>query len=288
MKAELELKQSAALGEGPFWDEESRQLYWVNIDGKQLNQYDPTKKENRAIDFTKRVCAVVKREAGGLLLALEDGLYTYDNDSLTPVVQPELGEGDRFNDGKCDPAGRFWAGTMSTKGVKEKYALYCLDVNQRTFEQKVTSVTISNGLAWDQERAKMYYIDTPTQIISAYDYNESTGAISNRTVSYSFANKQGSPDGMAIDQEGMLWVALWGGWGVARINPLSGEWIDTVEVPAAQVTSCAFGGEDYQTLFITTAATGLNEEQREEQKLAGSLFSVRTEVRGSKPHLYKG
>lgn len=192
----------------------------------------------------------------------------------------------RFNDGKCDPAGRFWAGTMSTVGDKNAGALYRYDADS-SIHKMVENVSISNGIVWSLDKTKMYYVDTPTQKVMVYDYNNLTGEISNAKVAVEIPNEMGSPDGMTIDAEGNLWVALWGGFAVTCWNPETGELIQTVKVPAKNVTSCAFGDADLGTLYITTAREGNNGEELEKYPLSGGVFKFRPGVKGVDAFFFK-
>lgn len=283
MKAEVVWKAKAKLGEGPYWDETHSKLLWVDIDGCKLNTYSPANEENTQLAFGQKVTAVVKRKKGGHLLAMTDGVYIFEGDRLEKIASPEkVVSYQRFNDGKCDPAGRFWAGTMVTDGDAKDAALYRIDTDQ-SCQKMIDGVQISNGLAWDMNRQVMYYIDTKTQQVVSYQYNLDSGDIQNKETVYTFSPEDGHPDGMTIDQDGMLWVAMYNGWQVIQINPVSKEKIDRVEVDAKCVTSCAFGGEDYQTLYITSASS-----DDEEDVLGGSLFAVRTSSKGMKPDEYAG
>jgi sugar lactone lactonase YvrE len=285
----LELDAKAILGESPFWDDKNSALYWVDIIGKKLNSYKPNIKENHSYSFSKLVCNVVKRKNGDLILSLEDGIYSFrqSNNKLHQIVQPDtLGVDNRFNDGKCDPQGRFWSGTMNMNGEKHQGKLYCLN-QDGILEQKLDRLSISNGIAWNKELNKMYFIDTPTQKIVSFDFNFKNGEINNIESIFKFSEKDGSPDGMTIDSEGMLWVSLWGGGKVAKIDPLKKKWIDSINVPAKLVTSCVFGGEDLKTLYITTACFGLTEEELEETPHAGGIFSINLNVKGTRSYEYQ-
>lgn len=283
MKAEVIWKSKAMLGEGPFWDEKQQVLHWVDIDGCKLNTYSPNEKENTQLSFGQKVTAVVKRKKGGYILAMTDGLYLFDADRLEKVASPEkIVPYHRFNDGKCDPAGRLWAGTMVMEGSEKDAALYRLHTDY-SCEKVIEGVQISNGLAWDTKNSRMYYIDTPTQQVVSYQYDQESGEIDGKKVVYTFPKSEGSPDGMTIDQDGMLWVAMYNGWQVIQLNPYTEEIIQRVEVGAKCVTSCAFGGEDYQTLYITTASS--NDENDPQ---GGNLFAVHTKSKGYKPDEFAG
>lgn len=270
----------ATLGEGPIWLGEK--LAWVDIIEKRVYVYNPETGEERRYQLDEMVGTVVPRESGGFVVALEKGMAFLDDE--TGAVETISGaratsSGTRFNDGKCDPAGRFWAGTMGLGGEPGMGALYVLHPDGR-FEKKVEPVTISNGICWRADAEVMYYIDTPTQQVVAYEFDNATGAISNPRAVVEIDPSEGGPDGMAIDADGNLWIALWGGSAVVCHDPETGKRLHKIEVPASRVTACAFGGADLQDLYITTARVGLSPEELEEQPLAGSLFITRAPVRG--------
>jgi len=279
---ELVLDARAVVGEGPCWDARRQLLYWVDILSHELHIYDPATSTDRAINVGQYVGAVVTRAGGGVMLALHHGFGAFDPDSgqLEIIHDPEAHlPGSRFNDGKCDPAGRFWAGTLPLDNSPEIASLYCLDTDL-TVRTMLTGVSNSNGLAWTQDNATMYYIDTPTHQVAAFDYDRTSGEISNRRVAFEVPSESGWPDGMCIDAEGMLWIGVWGGGEVSRWDPTSGSRVGGVRVPATQVTSCAFGGADLDELYITTARMDLDEAALAEQPFAGGLFRARPGVKG--------
>jgi sugar lactone lactonase YvrE len=197
------------------------------------------------------------------------------------IADPEAHlPGNRFNDGKCDPAGRFWAGTMRiAEDQVGAGSLYCLD-RDLTVRKMWEGITIANGIAWSSDAKTMYYIDTPTCAVAAFDYDLATGSIANRREIIRTPKEAGFPDGMTIDAEGMLWVAYWQGWRVVRWDPSTGEMLATVELPVERVTAPWFGGPNLDELYITTARIGLSDEARAQQPLAGSLFRARVGVAG--------
>ena len=196
------------------------------------------------------------------------------------MLREEIVEGVRMNDGKCDPAGRFWAGSMAYTGDKGAGKLYRLDPDL-SLHTVLDSVTISNGLVWTSNNSTFYYIDTPTGRVDAYDYDHGAGNISNCRTAVEIPDGQGGPDGMTIDSEDMVWVAHWGGGCVTRWNPQTGELLETVEVPGArQITSCALGGANLDDLYITSASIGLDDEGLAEQPNAGKLFRVKVKAKG--------
>lgn len=289
-KLDLVLDAKAEIAEGPFWDQKEQKLYWVDILGKTINIYDPAAAENKIIRLEKMIGALIPTsEAGKLLAALEDGLYIIDAETAEQqfLVNPGSNtDQTRFNDGKCDPQGRFWVGTMDLEENRELGTLYCLD-QELNLEEKLKNVKISNGLAWSLDNKTMYYIDSPTKEVLAFDYDIETAAISNRRVVISFADGEGVPDGMTIDAEGKLWIAHFGGAQVSRWDPETGEKIGRVELPVSNVTSCAFGGKDLDELYITTASVGLSEEEKAEQPLAGGIFRYQAGVRGLAAQKFK-
>jgi len=244
-----------------------------------VHRTDPSSGRDETRDVDRQVGAVVLRQDGGLLLAADDGFRTLDWDSgstelLAPVEadRPEL----RMNDGKVDPRGRFWAGTMRRDEMGTEGSLYRLDPDH-SVTRLFGGVGISNGLDWTTDRRTMYYIDTTPRALYAFDYDDATGAISGRRALITFPEERGVPDGMTLDADGYLWVALWGGWAVQRYDP-DGQMVGRVEVPASQVTSVAFGGPDLDELYITCARRDNEGDPR--QPAAGGIFRFRPGVQG--------
>ena len=248
----------------------------------QVCVYTPATGENRVINVGQYVGTVVKGHSGLLYLALHNGFASLDlaTETVTMLTDPEAGiPTNRFNDGKCDPAGRFWAGTMPISESGPVGALYVLE-SDGTTRKMLSEVSIANGIVWSLDAKTMYYIDTPTGRVDAFDYDLASGDISNRRTVITIPDGQGYPDGMTGDAEGMLWVAHWGGHCVTRWDPTTGELLDTIHVPAAQVTACAFGGPNLDELYITCARRGLDEAVLAEQPLAGGLFKAMPGVKG--------
>lgn len=280
----------AVLGEGPTWDDQRKVLYMVDITSQQILEYDPQEETVHKIALGQMIGALVPRQKGGLLLALQHGFHSYDTHSgkLTAIHDPEEHlPGNRFNDGKCDPAGRFWAGTLSLTGESNKAALYRVD-KDLSVSRMVESVSCSNGLAWSLDGRTLYYIDTPTKLVNAFDYEVATGSISNRRTVIRFEQSKGVPDGMTIDEEGMLWIAHWGGAQVSRWNPETGEQLGSLALPVPLVTSCTFGGTDLDELYITTAREGMSEEELRKYPLSGCLFRTKPGVKGRKAVMFQG
>jgi sugar lactone lactonase YvrE len=280
VQVDVALDARAALAEGPVWDAAAGRLLWVDILANAVHSFDPGTGDDTAFDVGRAVGAVALRATGGLVLALEDGFGRTEPGATDVELIAPVGADDpsiRFNDGACDPAGRFWAGTMSYEGIAGAGSLYRLDPD-RSVERMLDGVTTSNGLAWSADDRTMYYIDTATGGVDAFDYDAGTGSIANRR-RFVDVPGPGMPDGMTIDEAGCLWVALWRGSAVHRYRP-DGSLDRVVDIPCELVTSCAFGGPDLDELFITSAREGLDERALADQPLAGSLFRCRPGVRG--------
>jgi sugar lactone lactonase YvrE len=279
------------LGEGPVWDDRNASVLWVDIIRGHVHRWKPAEATYSRIDLGEMVGVVAMRENGQLIAGIRSGIALVDalTGTITRKHAPEshLPE-NRFNDGKCDPGGRFWAGTMPLSGNRPDGSLYLIGIDG-SLHRMLTGVTISNGLAWSHDLKRMYYIDTPTFEVACFDYDNATGSIDRRRTAFKIPRSEGAPDGMTIDAEGMLWVAHWGGWQVTRWDPEKGVMIDRIKLPVSNVTSCTFGGPDFRDLYITSAREGLSAAQLEQQPLAGSLFVVKnSDWKGVKAHRYAG
>ena len=270
----------ALLGEGPCWHEEEQVLYWVDILGKSLHRYDPATGNDRQWNVGELIGTVAPRSQGGLIVALERGLADFDPSTgqlhHRQVIdeRPET----RFNDGKCDPSGRLWVGSMDhVQEERPLGILYRVDCDGSVHEME-HHVTISNGLAWSPDETVMYYIDSPTKQIVAYDYEAASGDITNKRRVIALTAEQGYPDGMTIDTEGKIWLAHWAGQRVCRWDPQTGEVLETYPTPALHTSCCCFGGSDLSELYITTARKGLTAEQLDAFPLSGHLFRFKTTV----------
>lgn len=288
-QAELAYEIKAALGEGALWNYKTQEFYWVDIEGKTFNIYNPSTGKNKVFQTPSRAGTVVPYSDDEVVLALENGIHSLNlqtsETALLTDMSPEL-DGRRLNDGKCDPSGRLWVGSMHFDQIKGTAKLFMID-HDSSYVTKKDSVTISNGIVWSSDKKTMYYIDTPTSEIKAYDYDNDTGSISNERVVVKIAKELGSPDGMTIDAEDKLWVGMWNGNAVLRFDPESGKVIGKVTVPAHNVTACAFGGKDLNTLYITTASLDMTQEEQEQLPLSGSLFKVTLNVKGVKTNFFK-
>ncbi len=280
--AELIVDARALHGEGPVWDADGNVLYWIDGMGCKIHRYDRARQKDAVVDIGQDIGCLVLLEKGGLAAALKSGFCFLDitKNSTTPIKNPVNDAGKvRFNDGKCDRMGRFWAGTMALDEKTPCGELFCMD-GKLEIKRMLQGVTISNGMAWNKDNTVMYYIDSPTLEVSAFDFDLQSGAIENRRAVVRIPEGEGIPDGMTIDEEGMLWVAQWGGFKVSRWNPQTGEKLGEVVVPAECVSCCTFGGENLDELYITTATMGSSPETLEKYPHAGGLFLYRPGVRG--------
>lgn len=290
MTAEVVLDQVSALGEGPVWDEINGCISWLDIINGKIHQYHTNTKTYDVFNVGEMVGCIVPRQGGGFIAGLENGIAFIDieNNTIKHILNPEEDLNNRFNDGKADAAGRFWAGTMALSEEENKGNLYMLSTDL-SLQKRIENVSISNGLAWNADSTVMYYINTPTNYVFAFDFNNETGEIDNQRVVIDLTHEQGFADGMTIDEEGMLWIAFYGGWRVARYDPVTGKLLQQIELPVANVTCCTFGGKNLNDLYITTAGKGLKEEDRAQQPDAGKLFVVKNcPVKGTVAQKFKG
>lgn len=277
------------LGEGPVWHHGEQVFYWIDISGKKLHRLDLSAGDDQSFDMGSMIGAVVPVENGGVVVALETGIYRFNTpDQFQKLVDypSDAALNTRFNDGKCDPSGRLWIGTMHKNAKPYQGKLYRMD--QGKFIAVLENISISNGLSWSPDQQTMYYIDTFEQAVYAFDFDSRHGGISNKRIFITIPESMGSPDGMTADSTGKLWIALWGGSGVACFDPQTRQLLGKIEVPALNVTSCEFGGPDMKTLLITTAREGLNEEQLQQYPLSGQVFFVETTLEGIKSNSIQG
>ena len=283
MQADLLVNCNCILGEGPLWHAKRKTIFWVDIEGKCFYEYNQHSGKLKQWQLDKRVSVIIEtNEVDVVLLGVQGALIKFDLNTSEQFfctnIENEI-TNNRTNDGKCDSEGRLWIGTMDVDLKDFCGSLYVID-NNFQLHKKLPSLSISNGIAWSDDNSIMYFIDTPTQKINAFDFDAATGNIIFRKMVVEIPLIMGSPDGMCIDTEGMLWVAHWGGNGVYRWNPGNGELVDKIEVPCPHVTSCCFGGDNFETLFITTAKQGLSEDQLRLYPNSGGLFAVKPGVKG--------
>ena len=274
----IEKTSKALLGEGPLWDYRENLLYFVDIEGQNIRKYDPATKREWVIPTPQRVGTIGLCKDGRMLAALEDGIYFLDRNGFTRAHERCEIDGFRFNDGKVGPDGRFYAGTMSKEG---KGAFYRLDTDG-SLTKLFDGVYTSNGLDWSADAKTFYYTDTQYRRTDAFHFDIKRGEIRDRKTVYDYASEH--PDGLSIDENDKLYVALWGSGKVKIIDPGKQAAAEEIKIPAGQVTCTTFGGKDMRTLFITTACIGRLDDPKE--ILAGQLYSVELPVRGVRANLF--
>lgn len=281
-QVEVRVPLNALVGEGPIWDSEKQVLWWIDIMSSELYAFDPRTGDNQVWHTGQHVGTVVPWQADRVMLALRHGLGSFDLETGAVSIfrDPECNlPENRFNDGKCDPAGRFWAGTMAYADQTDQGSLYRLDTDL-SVTKVLGGIGISNGIIWSLDHATMYYIDSMSYKVRAWTFDMEFGTIRDERTVFECAPDFGLPDGMTIDEEGMLWVAFYGGGRVCRLHPQSGEILSTVHLPVPAITACAFGDPDLDTLYITSAAQDLTPEEIAAAPQDGNLFSLKTDVRG--------
>jgi sugar lactone lactonase YvrE len=266
------------LSEGPRWSAETGELLWVDILGATLHRARPGRdgqlESVQTITVDRHVGAVAPATNGGYVLAAGTGfLHVDDSGAFHELAQPEAGRSDvRMNDGACDALGRFWAGTMAYDESPGAGALYRLELDG-SCTTVLTGLTISNGIGWSPDGATMYLADSGTGVVDAFDFDAISGDITRPRTIVTIDEPGVAPDGLTVDEDGGIWVALWGGGAVHRYGP-DGALLTTVPLPVERPTSCAFGGRDRSTLFITTARDGLDEAALARQPNAGRVFHI--------------
>jgi sugar lactone lactonase YvrE len=268
----------AVLGEGPVWVSRERALYWVDINGRKIFRLNDSGQISEwPAPF--RVGSIAPRASGGFIAGTDEGIAAIDLEAgkFEVVSRPEANlPGNRFNDGKVDRRGRFWAGTMDDAERQDSGTLYCFDhgLNASAVDQ---GYRVTNGPAFSPSGDRMYHNDSARQVTYVFDLEG--GAAANRRPLIRFREGDGFPDGMTVDSDGCLWIAFWDGGCVRRFSP-DGEWLETVEMPVSRPTSCAFGGPDLDRLYVTSASRDLDSEALTMQPKAGGLFMVVPGVRG--------
>ena len=258
----------------------------MDILGRAVHRHWPASQRNFTYPMPTVVSAVCPNVSGGFMLLLEDGFWKANSRLEDPQRVAPVHPADgvlRMNDGKIDPAGRFWGGSMAYDERAGAGSLYVLEGT--TVTQVLSGVGISNGLDWSPDGRSFYFIDSLTRRLSVFDFEAASGLISNPRSLVEFDESFGLPDGLTVDSEGCIWVAGWGAWKVQRYSPV-GEFLGSVDVPAANVTSCTFGGEDLMDLYITTATEGQTERDLARQPEAGAVFVKRMQVKGKESRLF--
>jgi sugar lactone lactonase YvrE len=278
---ECVLDVKASLGECPVWSVDEQALYWVDINAPSLNRFDPSTGRNTAWPMAASIGCFALRRSGGFIVALRDGFWLVDRQGRPErkVADPPYdATHHRFNDGRVDPRGRFWAGSMNERRDAATGKLYRLDAALE-LTAMIPGVTISNGLAFSPDGRTLYHADTQTRTINAWDFDAPTGGIANRRIFAQFADEAERPDGAAVDREGCYWTALYRAGKVLRLSP-RGERLAEYVLPAMCPTMCAFGGPDLKTLYITTARQRREADELRRLPQSGGLFAMRVAVPG--------
>ncbi|XP_017557673.1 regucalcin-like isoform X1 [Pygocentrus nattereri] len=322
VKVECVVKEPNEIGEGPVWEEKDSTLLYVDITGQKISRWSSLTNQIESMstahsnwpetlpahqEFSRLyqsptlaletfVGCVVPRRSGGYVIGEGTHFAAVDwqKRSITTIAHVDTDKSKtRFNDGKVDPAGRFFAGTMGlevrpAEVEKKQGSLYSLQADHSVIKH-FDQVDLSNGLDWSLDHRYFYYIDSLKFMLEVFDYDMQTGAISNRRTVYQLEKDEGIPDGMCIDAEGKLWMACYSGGRVLRIDPQTGTRLQTVKLPVARTTSCCFGGKDYTDLYVTSAYKGMDEEARAQQPQAGCIFKVSgLGVKGIPPNSFAG
>jgi sugar lactone lactonase YvrE/DNA-binding IclR family transcriptional regulator len=278
---ECVFESTSFLGEGPLWSAREKRLYWVDILAPAIHRFDPFIKENQTVKLTEMVGAVAAREKGGLLAATQFGLKTFDFETgdMEVIADPEshLPE-NRFNDGKCDRAGRFWAGTLCLHAGTGIGSLYRLDPDRRV-KQMDTGFGVSNGIGWDPDNRFMYFTDSKSRRIFVYDFDLASGEVENRRLFAVVPEGCGQPGGLTVDSQGFVWSVNWDGWCITRYDP-KGEIERSIRLPVPRPTSCMFGGANLDILYVTSARIRLSAQRLSEAPLSGSIFAIDVGVKG--------
>jgi sugar lactone lactonase YvrE len=278
---ECVLDVKASLGECPVWSADEQLLYWVDINAPSLNRFDPLSGRNTAWAMPTSIGCFALRQEGGFIAALRNGFWLVDNNGKLDkriCEAPYDPAHHRFNDGRADPRGRFWAGSMNEKRDAASAKLYRLDPDFK-LTAMIPDITISNGLAFSPDARLLYHADTPVRTIYAWDFDAATGDIANRRILARFERETDRPDGGAIDREGCYWSAFYRGGKIVRLSP-RGEILAEFAVPAMCPTMCAFGGPDLKTLFVTSARQHREPEELERLPQSGGIFAMRVSVPG--------
>ena len=279
-RPEIFQRTPARLGEGPCWDVRRQTLWWVDILGRQLFACAAEGGPVRTINLPEMPGCVVVADDGQLLLALHRGVQRFDpaTGALTPFCVPagHNPEVFRFNDGKVDPQGRFWAGTLALDSRPRQSHLFRFDgAGHATVMRE--GVTVSNGLAWSPDGRTLYYVDSPTRQVQAFAFDGASGSLGAARTAFTLAADEGWPDGCCMDAEGCLWLGHWGAGRLTRWDPVAGRCLQTYRLPVTNVTSCAFGGAKLDRLFITTA---VDAEAKTPEPEAGFTFCLEPGVTG--------
>ncbi len=281
-QADILIDRKHLLGEGPVWDANANTLHYVDIMANKLHTLNMTDNSERSIGLAQNIGCFALRESGGYIMGLAAGVYlrNAEGTQVQKLAMPDFDPLVRANDGKCDPSGRFWCGTSDQLDGALKGELYVITPDGRC-ACLLKELACANGLAFHGDQ--VYFIDSPKRRVERYTFDEETLTLRDMRIAVTIDESCGVPDGMTIDEDGMLWVAHWGGGFVGRYDPANGTLLDKVVVPASQSSSCCFGGSDMQTLFITSAGIG-----RDDEPHGGKIFAVHLPYRGVPSYRFHG
>ncbi len=288
---ECVFRSQAIVGESPRWHAEEQRLYWIDIQKKQIHRFNPRTKKNETVTLPEIVTSLAFRKSGGLVLTLRKKFAFFDwkTRRLDEVAEVEKHQPEnRFNDGICDASGRFWAGTMASKNWESPAGhLFCLKPNGK-IKQSRSSLICSNGCGWSPDGCTFYHTESFRYIVWAYDFNPESGALTRKRI---FAkvdqNSGGFPDGLTVDAEGGVWSNHVGLGTITRYDP-KGKVERMIQLPVPRATDCAFGGKNLEILFVTSARETMTPAQLKTFPLSGSLFAIKTGVRGLPTNLFGG
>jgi sugar lactone lactonase YvrE len=299
MNWDVAVRPPCRLGESPFWHPGEQRLYWVDIAGHRVHRWHPASGQREQWELPLEPCSIAPAASGGLVLALADGFYRARSwgAALETIVRLRLPPQTRFNDGKADPAGRFWAGTYYAPKDARKADLYCLDgrpgsgdAGTPVVQLKATNAYNSNGLAWSPDGHTLYWSDTGSHLVHAWDWDARSNAMRHHREFHRFEPKPagwqpgqggygGRPDGAAVDAQGHYWCAMFEGGRVLRLSP-AGEVTAAYELPARCPTMPCFGGPDLRTLYVTTVREGRPADELAAYPDSGCVFSLQVDVPG--------
>lgn len=283
---EILVDQRAQTGEGPAWDAKVQHLYWLDIPQSTIFRYNPADGSNQSLDLSQQfesIGTLAPRQKGGLLIAPERkiGFLDWETGQVEIVleVEPDLPD-NRFNDGKCDPRGRMLIGSMSNHQDGQPHgSLYCIDTDL-TLRKLRDGLFVSNGMGWSPDYRQFYLVDSRSRDIWVYDYDLETGSIQNQRVAFRLPEGHFVGDGMTVDQQGMIWLALWDGARITRWDPYAGRLLEEHSFPAKRTSSCVFGGKDMDELYVTSATKGISEPDWQLYPYNGALMRQRLAIRG--------
>jgi sugar lactone lactonase YvrE len=291
---EILVNERALNGEGPSWDMENHLLYWVDIPNAKIFVYNPYTNHNRVINLSNHfssIGTVAPRQSGGLIFAPDRKIAALDLRTEQVTILGEVERNvpeNRFNDGKCDPAGRFLVGTMKNNPDGEPGgSLYIMEADL-SVRKLLGGLHISNGMGWSPDYTQFYLADSASKVVWAFDYDLKKGAISNRRSAFTLPPGMGVADGLTVDNQGMIWLAMWDGAQITRWNPKTGQYLDIYKFPAKRTSCCVFGGVDLDELYVTSASVGLEEKDHQIYPYNGALMRLRTMYRGMPSFAFAG